>query len=72
MFSLRDLRFVLCSRDLDVRPYAFFLHYSQMNEAGKCDHMIVTVTVTVVVTIDGLQSTLENQMTKTWRPCWMN
>ena len=41
MFSLLDLRFVLCSRDLDVlraqRIMSFF--YPQINEVGKSDHM---------------------------------
>ena len=41
MFSLRDLRFVLCSRDLDVlraqRIIGFFyLNYPQINAVGKC------------------------------------
>ena len=36
MFSLRDLRFVLCSRDLDVlraqRIIGFYLNYPQIIE----------------------------------------
>ena len=44
MFSLRDLRFLLRSRDLDVlraqRIIGFFyLNYPQINKAGKSDHM---------------------------------
>ena len=39
MFSLRDLRFVFCSRDLDVlraqRIIGFYLNYPQINEVGK-------------------------------------
>ena len=40
MFSLRDLRFVLCSRDLDVQKRAkdhrlFYLNYPEINEVGK-------------------------------------
>ena len=42
MFSLRDMRFLLCSRDLDVlrvqRIMGFvYLNYTQMNEVGKSD-----------------------------------
>ena len=45
MFSLCDLRFVLCSRDLDVlraqRSMGFFiLNYPQIKEVGKADHMV--------------------------------
>ena len=45
MFSLRNLRFVLCSRDLDVlraqRIIGFFyLNYPQSNEVRISDHMI--------------------------------
>ena len=43
MFSLRDLRFVLRSRDLDIlraqRIVGFYLNYPQINEVRKCDHM---------------------------------
>ena len=44
MFSLLDLRFVLCSRDLHVlraqRIIGFFnLNYPQINEVGKYDHV---------------------------------
>ena len=44
MFSLRDLRFVLCSRDLDVlraqRIMGFFyLKYPQISEVGNSDHV---------------------------------
>ena len=40
MFLLRDLRFVLCSRDLDVQKRAkdysfFYLNYPEINEVGK-------------------------------------
>ena len=42
MFSLRDLRFVLCSRDLDVlraqRIVGFYL-YPQINGVGNLDHV---------------------------------
>ena len=42
MFSLRHLRFVLCSLDLDVqraqRIMGFF-NYPQINEVGKSDHV---------------------------------
>ena len=46
MFSLRDLRFALCSRDLDVlraqRIMGFFyLNYPQIEEAEKSNHMDV-------------------------------
>ena len=42
MFSQRDLRFVLCSRDLDIlrtqRTMVFFnLNYPQINGVGKSD-----------------------------------
>ena len=45
MFSLRDLRSVLCSRDLDVlraqRIMGFSsLNYPQINEVGKYDHVV--------------------------------
>ena len=45
MFSLRDLRFVLCSRDLDVlraqRIIGFFyLNYPQIDGVGKSDHVV--------------------------------
>ena len=44
MFSLRDLRFVFCSRDLDVlraqRIIDFLnLNYPQIHEVRKFDHM---------------------------------
>ena len=44
MFSLRDLRFVLCSVDPDVLWCAkdhglLYLNYPQINEFGKSDHM---------------------------------
>ena len=44
MFSLRDLRFVLCSREVDVlraqRIIGFsYLYYPQIKEVGKPDHM---------------------------------
>ena len=44
MLSLRDLRFMLCSRDLDVlRPQRstgfFYLNYPQSNGVRKPDHM---------------------------------
>ena len=44
MFSLHDLRFVLCSRDLDgpraQRSMGFLnLHYPQINEVRKSDRM---------------------------------
>ena len=44
MFSLRDLRFVRCSRDIDVlraqRIIGFFnLNYPQINEVPKSDHV---------------------------------
>ena len=39
MFSLRELVFVLCSRDLDIlraqRIIGFILSYPQINEIGK-------------------------------------
>ena len=42
ILSLRDLRFVLCSRDLDLlcaqRIIGFF-HYPQINEVEKSDQM---------------------------------
>ena len=44
MFSLRDLHFLLCSRDLDVlraqlKDYRLsYLNYPQFNEVGKSDH----------------------------------
>ena len=46
MFSLRDLRFVLCSRDLDVlraqRIRLFsYLNYPQINEVWNSDHVVV-------------------------------
>ena len=41
MFSLRDLRFVLCSRDLDVlcaqRIIDFYVNYPQNNEVRIYD-----------------------------------
>ena len=42
MFSLRDLCFVFCSRDLDVlrAQRLFYLNYPQINEAGKSDHVV--------------------------------
>ena len=47
MFSLRDLRFVLRSRDLDVLRaqwiIGFFnLNYPQINAIGKSGHMALT------------------------------
>ena len=44
MFSLRDLRFLLCSRDLDVLRAQriiglFYLNYPQINEVRKCDRV---------------------------------
>ena len=46
MFSLRDLRFVLCSRDLDVlrlqRTMGFF-NDPQINGVVKFDHMVVVI-----------------------------
>ena len=44
MFSLRDLRFVHCSRDLDVlraqRIIGFFYpNYPQITEVRKSDHV---------------------------------
>ena len=47
MFSLRDLRFVLCSRDLDVlrtqRIIGFFnLNYPQINEVKRSDHVSIS------------------------------
>ena len=47
MFSLCDLCFLLCSRDLDVlrtqRIIGFlYLHYPQINEVGKPHHVVVT------------------------------
>ena len=46
MFSLLDLRFVLCSRDLDVLRAQriiglFYLNYPQINEVRTSDHMTV-------------------------------
>ena len=45
MLSLLDLRFVLCSLDLDVlraqRIMFFYLNYPQINKVGKSDHMAV-------------------------------
>ena len=45
MFSLRDLRFLLCSRDLDVlcaqRIIGFLISYPEINEAGECGHMVI-------------------------------
>ena len=39
MFSLLDLRFVLCSRDLDVlraqRIMGCYLNYPEINEVGR-------------------------------------
>ena len=48
MFSLRDLPFMLCSRDLDVlraqRIMGFFyLIYPQISEAGKSDDIFKSV-----------------------------
>ena len=43
MFSLRDLRFVLYSLELDVvRHRLFYLNYPQINEVAKADHMFRT------------------------------
>ena len=42
MFLLGDLRFVLCSRDLDI-PRAqriIGFNYPQINEVGKSDHIV--------------------------------
>ena len=42
MFSLRDLRFVLCSLDVDIlraQTIIGFFFYPQNNEVGKADHM---------------------------------
>ena len=43
MFSLRDLRFLLCSLELDVlraqRIMGFYLDYPQINGVGKSDQM---------------------------------
>ena len=43
MFSLRDLRFLLCSLELDVlraqRIMGSYLDYPQINGVGKPDHM---------------------------------
>ena len=43
MFSLRDLRFLLCSLHVDVvraqRIMDFFNLKQQINEVGKSDHM---------------------------------
>ena len=51
MFSLRDLPFVLCSRDLDVlraQRIIFFLIDPQINEGGfKSDHMVIVTQRTV-------------------------
>ena len=46
MFLLRDLRLVLCSRDLDIlraqRIIGFFYrNYPQINEVNKSDHVVV-------------------------------
>ena len=46
MFSLRDLRFLLCSRDLDVlrvqRTMGFFhFNYPQTNEVKKSNHIAI-------------------------------
>ena len=52
MLWLRDLRFVMCSRDLDVLSAqrittsgGFFLnlYYPQINEVGKSDQMVRTI-----------------------------
>ena len=44
MFSLRDLRFVLCSLDLNFlraqRIMGFFLNYPQINGVGVSDHVV--------------------------------
>ena len=43
MFSLLDLCFVLCPRDLDyVRKVSwdFYHNYPQINEVGKSDHSV--------------------------------
>ena len=44
MFSLRDLRFVFCSRDLDVlraqRIIGFFLISITHNEVETSNHMV--------------------------------
>ena len=44
MFLPRDLRFMLCSLDLDVQPAQrimgfFYLNYPQSNKVRKSDHM---------------------------------
>ena len=45
MFSLLDLRFALCSRDLDVlraqRIIGFYLNYPQINEIKVSDRMLI-------------------------------
>ena len=49
MFSLRDLRFVLCSRDLDVlraqRIIGFFIFYPQINDVRK-GHLFLELCLT--------------------------
>ena len=46
MFSLRDLRFVICSRDLDVLRAQritgfFYLNYPQISVVGKSHQLVV-------------------------------
>ena len=45
MFSLLDLRFALCSRDLDIlraqRIIGFYLNYPQINEIKVSDRMLI-------------------------------
>ena len=51
MLWLRDLRFVMCSRDLDVLSAQrittsgafFYLYYPQINEVEKSDQMVRTI-----------------------------
>lgn len=44
MFSLRELRFALCSLDLNFlraqRIMGFFLNYPQINGVGVSDHVV--------------------------------
>ena len=50
MFSQRDLRFVLCSRDLELRAQRiiFYLIDPQINEGGfKSDHVVIVTQRTV-------------------------
>ena len=52
MFSLCDLRFVFCSRDLDVlhaqRIIGFYLNYPQINEVEKSDHVLMHLHRTIL------------------------